>query len=164
MITATWHATSGDELRQIGGWVHDASFDWERIDFDPAAGVVTVPFDQEPTDEQECGQRGPRLVERGRVGSRIYKVPFVRCSATVRHATTCVIDERNRADPGMLNVLEPQGSREIAFVPVTGPEVRIAIDTVDVQIEMTDELAFHVRRTTTWLGESDVRWNEASAE
>jgi hypothetical protein len=69
MVTATWHATSSDELHAIGGWVHDAYLAWERIDFD--GGVVRLPFAQEPTDEQECRQPGPRLVGRARLGSRI---------------------------------------------------------------------------------------------
>jgi hypothetical protein len=164
MVTATWRATSHDELRQIGGWVHDAYFDWERVDFDAANGVVVVRFEQEPTDEAECSQPGARLVGRGRLGARIYRVPFVRCTATIRHATGCAVEERDRDDPGMLDVIEPGGPGEIVFVAVTGPGLRVAVDEIDVQIAMTDELAFYIRRTDFGLGTSDAPWDKASGE
>jgi hypothetical protein len=39
-----------------------------------------------------------------------------------------------------------------------------ALYSIDVQIEMTDELAFYVRRTDSGLGTSDARWDNASGE
>lgn len=46
-VTARFTASSADELYDIGGWAHDAEFDWERITFDEARGVVTIRFAQE---------------------------------------------------------------------------------------------------------------------
>ena len=128
-MTAT--ATTSEELRRIGGLVHDAHFDWELIVFDPAEGVVTIPFEQEADEDDPPGPQ----------------VPFFRCTATIRRATACRIGVRDRDDPGMLNIMEPDDAAdEIVLVPVTGPEVRVAVDAIDVRIEMTDEVAFHVRR------------------
>jgi hypothetical protein len=85
MVTATLHAASIEELTQIGGWVHDAYFDWRRIEFDAGAGVVTVPFAQQPA-EAGAGEIAPRVVDRTRfLRLPILEVPFVRCLVTVRH-------------------------------------------------------------------------------
>ncbi len=164
MVTATWRATSSEDLPQVGGWVHDAYFDWDRISFDAARGVVSVPFSQEPADVEECGQPGAQLVGRSRFGARVYKVRFVRCTATIGLARGYAVDNRHRDDPGMLNLVEATEPGEIVFVPVTGPEVRIAVDGIDVRVEMTDELAFYVRRTEHIFGISDKPWDTSASE
>jgi hypothetical protein len=87
-----------------------------------------------------------------------------RFSAWLHRRWQPIIEERNRDDPGMLNVIKAGSSGEIVFVPVTGPELRVAVDSIDVQIEMTDELAFYVRRTDSGLGTSDARWDNACGE
>lgn len=89
-ITATWRAASAEALDQIGGWVHDAHFDWELVAFDPDVGRVTIPFQQEP-DAEECGQPGPQLIARAGHRRR-YRVPFVRGLLTIGHATALKID------------------------------------------------------------------------
>lgn len=163
-MTARWRATSRAELEQIGGWVHDAYFEWEDVGHDPSTGVVTVPFQQEPSSEEECGQPGARLVAHRPLGASVYKVPFVRCTATLRHATACVVDGRHRDDPGMLDVIEAGASAsEIVFAPVTGPEIRAWVDAIDVEIEMTDEIVFYVRRVTGRLAATDSRWEDPPA-
>ncbi len=161
MITATWHATSADELREIAGWVHDAYFAWEEVDFDREAAVVTVPFQQEPTHEAECGQAGARLVKRGRFGRHVYRAPFVRCTLTIRRAQTCAIDDLGRDEPGMLTVVEADGaSGGVLIEAMTGPDVRVRADAIEVEIAMSDELAFHIRRAV-WFGESDRPWRSS---
>lgn len=158
MVIATWTATSSAELDLIGGWVHDAPFEWTRIEFDRRDASVTVPFCQEaPT----AVGPGPELVARRR-RSRIYKVPMVRCAATVLSAQACTIGNREREDPGMLDVITAPREGEIVVAAVVGPETRIAVRAIDVRIEMTDQVELHLhRRTEPGGSEMDRLWNDA---
>jgi hypothetical protein len=162
-VTATWRATTAEHVREVGGWVHDAHFDWERITFDVTTGVVTVPFQQEPTTEEECGQAGQQLVARGRLGSWIFRVPFVECRLSIGMARACLIQDHEREDPGMLDHVDFDADRgAVRVATVVGPEITVPVDALDVEIVMTDKLAFFIRRVSAGgRAHADSRWPDA---
>jgi hypothetical protein len=83
------HATTPEELYEIGGWAHDAYFAWEEVEFDALRRTVVVPFAQQPPDDVEAPRA--ELVRERRVGGSVFKVPFLRYRLVVRGATRCEI-------------------------------------------------------------------------
>jgi hypothetical protein len=83
------HATTPEELYEIGGWAHDAYFAWEEVEFDALQRTVVVPFAQQPPDD--VGAPRAELVRERRVGGSVFKVPFLRYRLVVRGATRCEI-------------------------------------------------------------------------
>jgi hypothetical protein len=160
MIVATIHAGTADELHDIGSAAQNAEFDWHDARFDRAGGVVTVPFAQEALPG--LPQPAPGLVGRGRWRARIYKVPYMRCWFTVRRATRLLIQTTGRDEPGMLADLEYDEDEGVIRVrAAVGPELRLVVDAVDVDLVATDEVTFHVRRARSRLGgRSDRRWRD----
>ena len=156
-VTARFHAASAEDVEHIGGWVHDAYFDWRQIHHDSALRVVTVPFSQE--SHPDLNQAGPELVREGRFGARIYRVPFVRCYCRIAHATGVDVADSERDDPGMLNVVYFDVPTSAVYLDTTvGPEVRVSVEGIDVEITATSQVDFYVRRTATPNTHHDTRW------
>jgi hypothetical protein len=61
----------------------------------------------------------------------------------------------------MLYVMEPGRSPGgIVLRTVTGPRITVIVDAIDIEIAMTDDVAFSIRRVSSRLGESDSRWED----
>ena len=163
MSVTTRHAASTpQELYEVGGWVHDAHFDWQQIEWDAEQRTVTIPFWQESTGE--TNQAGPEFVAKRRFGATVLKVPFVRCRLIVRQATGVQIASDGRDEPGMLNYVDFHSrSASIRVKAAIGPGVSIAVNAIDVEIALTDEAEFWKKRLVRpGGGHLDSGWREKS--
>jgi hypothetical protein len=146
----TLTAATPEQLKEIGGSVHDAYFEHEKVVFDEGARTVTVPFAQEGgrwlelsnavLPEPEFLKKTWRYEE--------YRVPFLRCEVVVRAARSVDLGpEDTLIDPGMLDHIEyDSAAAQVLIRTVTGPQITVQVDSVQVDVVITDTVALHVRR------------------
>lgn len=123
--------------------MHDAALEWRDVRFEPESGVVSVPLAQEAG--AAFNLPGKRLIRTGRLGWKVYEVPYVRCEVRIANACDLVVDEDGRDEPGELNAVEVEGDVVHVYAHL-GPDLRISVTKVEMELVVTDEIVFRSKR------------------
>jgi hypothetical protein len=159
-IVKRLRATTPEELEEVAGCVHDAYFEHEQVVFDEAACTVTVPFVQEGGEWLELPHASLPEPEVLRKTWRYkeYRVPFLRCEVVVHSARSVHLGPKDTfPDPGMLDYIEyDSAGAQVLIRAVTGPEISVQVDSLQLEMVITDAVALNVRRRRGWVGVSDT--------
>ena len=143
-------ATAEQELAELEGLLHDAHGDQDLILFDETLGRLEFPVAQEIDTWMDVPEKFPRT--RGRKRSRLWgttlRVPFLQINVVVWSVRRFELGPEERvADPWMLNEVEfDPSSRRLTFEPAVGPDLRVDVDELRVEAEITPHVALVVRR------------------
>lgn len=159
-VTRTWHATCACQLATFSGWLHDADWDDDLMRFEDDGDTLVIPFMQEITTVEECGQAPSRVVARTTGGRERSATPLVWCNVRLRHVTAVAITMEERNAPRMFCCCEHNSTaRRVDFAAVVGPELHVTVERLDLTIEMTDVLA-HYRHG--YQIDGPARWDAQS--
>jgi hypothetical protein len=126
------------ELAEVSALIHDADFDADRIDFDEAAARIVVRF------AQERGGAPPEPPLRRTWLYDEYRVPFHAGTLTIEHVSGACFPKRFGAMEMLVGVDYDEGRRRLRLDAYD--VVDIAVERLEVSAELTDAVAFEVRR------------------
>jgi hypothetical protein len=139
-IVATVTARAAPELGAVNRWLRDAPCDTRELAFDPERRVVELPFEQETAVDPALGLPARELA-RTRLLYREYRQPYVRCALRVGTARE-MRTERVKFDPsGWIYGVRHDPSAGVVFLDLglgDEPEVAVAVDELDVVVEVSD--------------------------
>ncbi len=154
-VIARLRAQSPNDLPSLERWVIEAVFDPEEIAHDPERHLVTIPLAREPLPGS--GHAGPEVLWRGPFGLRKLNVPSLRCFLTVRYASRLEVADLVGQDCFFNGWTYRPSERSLHLYAEIGPDVRVQVERLDVEVTVTDEVVFRVRRLAR-RGEWSVDW------
>jgi hypothetical protein len=139
-----WSLSARDEvsLRDVSGAVHDAYVDGP-IEVDDVAGVVVVPFLQEGFD---AGPPSEEILTGQTWRYREYRVSFFRGRLLVRRVREVHETDHDFSEALMIVSVDFVEQANEVHVCGTTESLGLVVDGLDVLVELSSDLAGHVRR------------------
>jgi hypothetical protein len=137
---------------------HDAYFDVEEREFDPATRTLSLPFSQRVDQIVDVEGLPPAPVTRRTWRYEERRVPAVRCVLKVRHVRAWSAPT-GPIEPAMLQWLTWDEERsQLTIHTVPRREHVVDVDRLEVELEVTDQVDHHYRVRSGLLAVSERRW------
>jgi hypothetical protein len=151
--------TDPDALDEVSGEIHDWFFDIEDVDFDPAHGVLSVPFRRWSYEEARTVSEDPPATGWrklfGSSSGKSWEAPWYRWILRIHNADSYHLhDGAEIGCADFLHVSYDHASRVVTVegnIPVT---IKASVHALAVQVEQTDELLGIARYRTYGNGDS----------
>ena len=156
-----WEATSTKQLEEISGLIHDSYFDLDDVEYDAAAGTLSVAFaqsqDWSPLSLDPAWHDAPQTEVLAKTrGYTEERVPFVRGLLVVTQVVSATLDSAAGEAAMLLGIGYEEAVRELTIEGVSGNLVA-RVKRLHVVAELQpNEIALYVRRRRGRIGESEV--------
>jgi hypothetical protein len=140
--------TDPANLEEINGLIHDQYFDIDDARFDPQAGCLTIRFG---SDQPEASTVLRRLWIWRKV-----RLPLVESFLRIRRAKSCEIRDTAQVGTYPLNIVEYNPRDGIVdVIPVFGADIKLSVEALDIEVELTDKVIGHLVRSYFGRGYSE---------
>ena len=129
------------DIRQIDGildFVHDRTFQLDKLSFERDAGILTIPLTV--IADQKIKERRTLFV-------KSWRCPVVKAVLRVKRALAMEVIDEARIGEGAINTISMEKDR-LAIKCSVPLEIWVSVSALDVELELSDTVVEEVKRFT----------------
>ena len=143
----TLTATTASELRHIDGALHDQCFVLPDLAYEPEKRTLAIPFLVEDASREAVLRRS----RRGR--PKLVSIPLCQATLRIGHTTRYTVEDNSQIEVyTAVNITVASDPARVNVEAAENCQIDVDIQSLDVELEVTDEIVARVTRRLFLLG------------